>query len=676
MDDNKLELTIIRASGLPDVQIWKIGSIQDPYATIKYNDIDLRTKTDKNGGTNPKWNETFSFAVGTSPVISLTVLHERVLSNGELIGTGKVDFSRARELGEAVETVLLETAEGKQQGVLECKLKFPSIWERLHMTQKMSESEIEDDKAVYEKKLADALRMRQKKAAQIFELHENVINGSIASMQNPEPLEEMEVFLEKATTAYLASTDKPARKVKAELDFQEDEFLAQLRKEIDKSEDFEKDIEKYVTDVAEQVLNRRKTLSAAYKKFLDTVKKAEEELLQSMKTAQHEFEVGVEAAAAEYKKDAKTHIYWEQEAKAKKDPGGAINVSRGFHLRVVLVTTTPAAALNEAASIQQRSTLSRARVRVCALGWAGVKARACVRVCAGVRVVVGDMGIAVDRLLEPSRVPEELFCPICNDLIDPADATEVTKCGHVFCGTCINQAMQRSSECPQDRQPITEAHLRLARDHNRFVYRLLGRSRIRCVHHALGCGWTGEVSEDRSHRATCPKERVACTHCSAVVRRDHFTAHAASCQACRKCSEKDAQIATLLQEKLAVSKKFLEVSESLRAKQAQPLGPIQSYHRYNILPLAHLLSTWLTSPPTHPRPDRNLVFESVKRCHDDAQRYRYEDPCGFDSQLLLLLAAANATEWFSENQKGCIRRWLWEVSQQHLTAEPVVENYY
>ncbi|CAI5500819.1 unnamed protein product [Closterium sp. Naga37s-1] len=333
MDDNKLELTIIRASGLPDVQIWKIGSIQDPYATIKYNDIDLRTKTDTNGGTSPKWNETFSFAVGESPVITLTVLHERVLSNGELIGTGKVDFSRARELGKAVESVLLETPDGKQQGVLEqsCLLSpispitpvsqppNPLQWERLNMTQKMAASKITEAKTVYEQKLADALRMRQKKAAQIFELHENVIEGSIASMQNSEPLEEMEVFLDKATTAYLASTDKPARKVKAELDFQEDEFLAQLRKEIDKSEDFEKEIERYVTEIAEQALKRRKSLSAAYQKFLGTVKKAEEELLQSMKTAQHEFEVGVEAAAGEYKKDAKTHIVWEQEAKAKKD---------------------------------------------------------------------------------------------------------------------------------------------------------------------------------------------------------------------------------------------------------------------------------------------------------------------------------------------------------------------
>ncbi|CAI5487426.1 unnamed protein product [Closterium sp. Naga37s-1] len=319
MDDNKLEVTIIRASGLPDVQLWKFGSIQDPYATIKYNDIDLRTKTDNNGGTSPKWNETFSFAVGESPVISLTVLHERVLSNGEIIGTGKVDFSRARELGETVESVLLDTAEGKQQGVLEIKLKFPAIWERLHMIQKMAASQIDDAKSVYEQKLADALRMRQKKAAQIFELHENVIEGSIASMQNSEPLEELEVFLEKATTAYLASTDKPVRKVKAELDFHEDEFLTQLRKEIDKSEDFEKEIERYVAEIAEQDLKRRKLISAAHLKFLDTVKKAEEELLQSMKAARHEFEVGVEAAAGEYKKDAKTHIFWEQESKAKKD---------------------------------------------------------------------------------------------------------------------------------------------------------------------------------------------------------------------------------------------------------------------------------------------------------------------------------------------------------------------
>ncbi|GJP70791.1 hypothetical protein CLOP_g1694 [Closterium sp. NIES-67] len=277
------------------------------------------------------------------------------------------------------------------------------------------------------------------------------------------------------------------------------------------------------------------------------------------------------------------------------------------------------------------------------------------------------MGIAVERLLEQNRVPEELFCPICNDLIDPADATEVTKCGHVFCGTCINQAMQHCSECPQDRQPIQVSHLRLVKDHNLFVYRLLGRSKVRCVHHALGCTWTGEVSEDRSHRATCPKERVGCTHCSAVVRRDQFTAHAAACRACRKCADKDAQIATLLQEKLAVSKKFLEVSESLRAKQVPPLAPVQSYHRYNILPLAHLLSTWLTDPPAHSHPDRNLVFESVKRCHDDVQRFRYEDPDTFDSQLLALLAAANATEWFTDNQNGRIRDWLWQVTQQHFT---------
>ena len=35
------------------------------------------------------------------------------------------------------------------------------------------------------------------------------------------------------------------------------------------------------------------------------------------------------------------------------------------------------------------------------------------------------MGIGTDRVIDAERVCEEFFCPVCGDLIHPADATEV-----------------------------------------------------------------------------------------------------------------------------------------------------------------------------------------------------------------------------------------------------------
>ncbi|GJP39385.1 hypothetical protein CLOM_g23761 [Closterium sp. NIES-68] len=320
MGDYHLELTIIRASGLPDVQKWKLGTIQDPYATIKYGDFDFRTKTHNNGGTAPAWSETFSFPVGANPVISLAVVHDRVLVNDEIIGTGSLDFSKAQEAGELVESVPLFTTDGKQQGVLECKLKFPTISARLQMTRQMSTSVIDDPaKSVYDQKLAAALRMRQKKAAQILETHETIIEGSIASLPNSEPFEEHERALEKTTTAYLASTESPIQQLEEDLEFHDKEFLQQLMKEIDSSEDFKLEIERYATEVGEQDQKRRSNISAAHEKFTKAVKKVQEELLQDLQAAQQEFELGVEVAAGEYKKEAKTLIFWQEEAKAKKD---------------------------------------------------------------------------------------------------------------------------------------------------------------------------------------------------------------------------------------------------------------------------------------------------------------------------------------------------------------------
>ncbi|MBM3931312.1 MAG: hypothetical protein FJ336_08590, partial [Sphingomonadales bacterium] len=47
---------------------------------------------------------------------------------------------------------------------------------------------------------------------------------------------------------------------------------------------------------------------------------------------------------------------------------------------------------------------------------------------------------------------EKLECPICMDVIQ--NECLVTKCGHKYCGKCINQWLEENSSCPYCRAPI------------------------------------------------------------------------------------------------------------------------------------------------------------------------------------------------------------------------------
>ncbi|THV02370.1 hypothetical protein K435DRAFT_963104 [Dendrothele bispora CBS 962.96] len=59
-----------------------------------------------------------------------------------------------------------------------------------------------------------------------------------------------------------------------------------------------------------------------------------------------------------------------------------------------------------------------------------------------------------DRLAQFVEDSEE--CPVC--LATPTDP-KITHCAHVFCFECIKQAIERDPRCPNDRNPLTLAHL-------------------------------------------------------------------------------------------------------------------------------------------------------------------------------------------------------------------------
>ena len=59
--------------------------------------------------------------------------------------------------------------------------------------------------------------------------------------------------------------------------------------------------------------------------------------------------------------------------------------------------------------------------------------------------------------LYQDHVPDDLICSICMTLTaEPL----LTPCDHIFCRTCIHQALGNQSICPIDRRPCTHGQLR------------------------------------------------------------------------------------------------------------------------------------------------------------------------------------------------------------------------
>ncbi|MBM3931102.1 MAG: hypothetical protein FJ336_07505, partial [Sphingomonadales bacterium] len=70
------------------------------------------------------------------------------------------------------------------------------------------------------------------------------------------------------------------------------------------------------------------------------------------------------------------------------------------------------------------------------------------------RHILIPLGITLPNTLTKELIHEgeTLECPICRDTI--LIECLVTKCGHKYCGKCINQWLEENSSCPYCRAPI------------------------------------------------------------------------------------------------------------------------------------------------------------------------------------------------------------------------------
>jgi hypothetical protein len=94
---------------------------QQPYYIIECGFQKIRSKPCLESGTNPVWKTAHKFELIRETAISITIKDE--ITKG-VIGEADVDLREARTVGREDIAVYLQTLGGKQQGILNLKLRF------------------------------------------------------------------------------------------------------------------------------------------------------------------------------------------------------------------------------------------------------------------------------------------------------------------------------------------------------------------------------------------------------------------------------------------------------------------------------------------------------------------------------------------------------------------------
>eukprot|EP00195_Chlamydomonas_chlamydogama_P000518 CAMPEP_0202919766 /NCGR_PEP_ID=MMETSP1392-20130828/76505_1 /ASSEMBLY_ACC=CAM_ASM_000868 /TAXON_ID=225041 /ORGANISM="Chlamydomonas chlamydogama, Strain SAG 11-48b" /LENGTH=347 /DNA_ID=CAMNT_0049613225 /DNA_START=146 /DNA_END=1190 /DNA_ORIENTATION=+ len=121
LDAGELTLVLEFGQGLKDKE-W-FGK-QDPYCIISIGTQSFKSKTCRDGGKNPVWNETFRFNVINDNDVTLVCKDEDTIGKDEVIGTGHFNLAKARERGTDRIQVSMMSKSGKQYGFISVNLTF------------------------------------------------------------------------------------------------------------------------------------------------------------------------------------------------------------------------------------------------------------------------------------------------------------------------------------------------------------------------------------------------------------------------------------------------------------------------------------------------------------------------------------------------------------------------
>jgi hypothetical protein len=298
--------------------------------------------------------------------------------------------------------------------------------------------------------------------------------------------------------------------------------------------------------------------------------------------------------------------------------------------------------------------------------------------------------------LHHDSVPDDLICSIC--MMVPAEPL-ITPCDHIFCQTCIHQALSDRNLCPIDRRPCTHSQLKRLEG---ITSRIWNGIQVKCGGHDSGCAWTGSVADYAAHTRNCIVSRAPVANNNALVeqlestREENATLRRQLNEA-RNDAMTNTQMNRLrmnsiqyenssMREELAALKRLVEtlkddkkslkkelrhaedeiddlkedrksLKRSLRDRPDLPKLFHGSYdfRRENVVELSQLISRHLEDKPKEI--DSNKIYNCVHACFTDLEKGYGDNPEHFYIDMRMLLATCLASNWFTENQSRSIEQW-------------------
>ena len=248
---------------------------------------------------------------------------------------------------------------------------------------------------------------------------------------------------------------------------------------------------------------------------------------------------------------------------------------------------------------------------------------------------------ADDLILNPKSLVPQLRCPICRTMCKTPMQSPT---GHLFCKSCITDALERSQKCPVTGEPLTLDEMKPIEKSNKILHKIWGDVPMRCQYHVHGCNWTGEQMLVKNHEKKCTFKSwlSRCSFCNQSVPAQDMEFHLKNqCKnySCPKCIERENLDSSTSKSKLKTHTALTVLAKGYRYTQKSPLE------------LTKMFVFHFRNKPDNV--NRERVFNILRACYSAWKKQEQEVDV-----VRMAITAAIASGWFSRRQNEDMVGWM------------------
>ncbi|KAI8583007.1 hypothetical protein K450DRAFT_225891 [Umbelopsis ramanniana AG] len=147
--------------------------------------------------------------------------------------------------------------------------------------------------------------------------------------------------------------------------------------------------------------------------------------------------------------------------------------------------------------------------------------------------------VDLHNLTFTETVNANLICCICHaPFVEPM----ASPCGHIFCESCIYQALESASQCPVDRSPLALSDLKTA---VKIIHNMVNELQTYCPRVSFGCNHVGQRHMIEHHlKNDCEYTLLPCEleECGELILKKDMNSHVETCRyrmsECMMCRKK------------------------------------------------------------------------------------------------------------------------------------------